>query len=411
MDVGPRATWGEQPQPSEGEEPSEGETRLRYRASRLQRLVGAAPPLCVLTAMSANLIQWHGSPGAAGPPLWVWVQFIALLVLFVLVSWAQGWWFGITLTPRDAVVHGLRRRTIPWTRVADVRAEPFAGGRRVVLYETDGRRTPLRMPSTAMLSWDRAFEAKAATIRAWWLRHGPAGDGTAASGTAAAPELLTDRLPDRLRLRPTAVQVVPPVMVITLLAIESTLAGFLDGPGMDHATATSRVLGACAVVLLLAAGLLCLRRGITLTPGHLSVDGLPRRRRIAWSQVRAITVEPRRGGRRLVVTERSGRRTPLPAPRVGSLLWDHAFEVRAGIVHRFWRAGRGADGAAATIADEGAEVTPDRTAEVAPGPASRLAPYSGPRFWQRAVVGVVCVGAGWMLFLSVLVGALLLASG
>ena len=411
MDEGPRATWGEQWQPSEGE------VQLRYRASRLQRLMSAVPPLCVLTAMSANLIVWHGSPGSGGPPPWAWAQYFALLGLFVLLCWAQGWWFGVTLTPRDAVVHGLRRRTIPWTRVADVRAEPFAGGRRVVLYETDGRRTPLRMPSTAMLAWDRAFDAKTATIHAWWLRHGPAGGDPAAFGAAGTPGPLTnglpDRLPDRLRLRPTAVQVVPPAMLIVILVIETTLAGFLDGTGTDRATVAGRVLGACAAVLLLAAGLLCLRRGVTLTPEHLCIDALPRRRRIAWSELRAITVEPRRGGRRVVVTERSGRRTPLPAPRVGFLLWDHAFEVRAGIVHRFWHERRGAGGAADLAADGGAEVTAALAAEVtaARDPGSPLAPYGGPHLWQRLVVGAVCVAAGWTLFLLLLIGGLLLTPG
>jgi predicted exporter len=49
------------------------------------------------------------------------------------------------------------------------------------------------------------------------------------------------------------------------------------------------------------------------------------------------------------------------------------------------------------------------TAEQAPGQV--LAPYSGPRVWQRVVVGLVCAVLGWMVFLWVLVGGLVLTLG
>jgi hypothetical protein len=71
-----------------------------------------------------------------------------------------------------AIVRNVRRRTIPWHRAAAVSVEDFKRGRRIVLYETDGRCTALRMPSTAaFLSRDRHFDEKAAVIRHWWLTH------------------------------------------------------------------------------------------------------------------------------------------------------------------------------------------------------------------------------------------------
>jgi hypothetical protein len=389
MDAGPIATSSEQRQPSEGE------ARVRYRATWPQRLATAVPLLFFMPFMYLHLFLWNRSPGFPGPPLWMRVEFWVLPVLIVPSVWMQGWWAGVTLTPQVAAVHRLRRRDIPWTRVAAVEAERFgAGARRVVLYETDGRRTPLRIPSTAFLAWDRQFDAKAAAIRDWWLTHGGADhEPLDSAGSTRAPE----PLPDRLCLRPTAVQAVPVAMLITLLAMEATAAGFTGGPGTDHATATSRALGSLAAILLLfTAGQLCLRSGATLTPGHLRIDGL-RHRTLAWSEVQTITVEPRRGGRRVVVTDLHGRRTFLAAPRLGFLLWDHDFGLRVGMLHRFWHTHRGADW------------TPGMTAEQAPGQV--LAPYSGPRVWQRVVVGLVCAVLGWMVFLWVLVGGLMLTLG
>jgi hypothetical protein len=56
--------------------------------------------------------------------------------------------------------------------VTAVKVEDFKSGLRIVLYETDGRHTALRMPSTApFLSRDRHFEEKADFIRHWWLTH------------------------------------------------------------------------------------------------------------------------------------------------------------------------------------------------------------------------------------------------
>ncbi len=122
------------------------------------------------------------------------------------------------------------------------------------------------------------------------------------------------------------------------------LVPFLSGFGTDHPTPAGRVLGALvAVALLLTAGQLCLRGGVTLTPDRLRVNGLRRDTAVRWAEVAAITVEPRLSGRRVVLTDVRGRRIRLAAPRVGLLLWDRGFEVKLELLRRFWRAHRGAD--------------------------------------------------------------------
>jgi hypothetical protein len=118
----------------------------------------------------ANLLLWYvQSPGI---PASIEVRVATFVpVLCAAGVWVLGRYFGVTLTAEAAIVHNVRRRTIPWNRVAAVKVENFSGGRRIVLYEADGRRTPLRMPSTGYRSRDRHFEEKAATIRDWWFTH------------------------------------------------------------------------------------------------------------------------------------------------------------------------------------------------------------------------------------------------
>ncbi|MDX6355500.1 MAG: hypothetical protein QOF98_2403, partial [Streptomyces sp.] len=196
---------------------SEGEAGVRYRASWPQRLLTVAPVLFLIwSSLYVNAWPWERSSGPDGQPLWFRTEAVALPVVLLLSAYMQGWWVGITLTPREAVVRNLRRRTIAWTGVAAVEVEAFGGGgRRVVLYETEGRRTPLRMPSTAFLAGDRKFDAKAAAVRDWWLAHGGADHEAVESGGTAR---VREPLPDRLRLRPAAIQVLVVAMLITLLA-------------------------------------------------------------------------------------------------------------------------------------------------------------------------------------------------
>lgn len=133
--------------------------RIRYRLTRLQRLLSVLPAIPV-TAF--QVLFWLDG-GSIGP------------LLFTLLLWGvllpTSWPFGVTLTPSAAIVHNLRRRTIPWSNVQAILIESLFGSRTVVIYEAGGRRTRLRAPITGFLSWDRSFEQKFLIIGRWWLDH------------------------------------------------------------------------------------------------------------------------------------------------------------------------------------------------------------------------------------------------
>ncbi|MFJ7969162.1 hypothetical protein [Streptomyces sp. NPDC096324] len=126
---------------------------------------------CVLPLLLMTVCLWSGTVLRAvadvGLPVFdVWTPVLWIVLVVSVVSP-----FGITLTPSAARVHDLRRRTVPWTSVQSVRIEHVAGGRVVVLYEADGRRTRLRAPVTGFLQRDRDFEEKFHVIGQWWLAH------------------------------------------------------------------------------------------------------------------------------------------------------------------------------------------------------------------------------------------------
>lgn len=80
-------------------------------------------------------------------------------------------WFGITLTPTEAIVHSLRWRRIPWSQVQAVTQEPFCGIRRVVLWTPNGRQ-PLRAPVTQWFGLGKErFERDYHAIGQFWLAH------------------------------------------------------------------------------------------------------------------------------------------------------------------------------------------------------------------------------------------------
>ncbi|MFF2999322.1 hypothetical protein ACFVTC_32945 [Streptomyces sp. NPDC057950] len=373
--------------------------RVRYRASWQQSLpLGLILGVVVLTQLSNPSLWEHHRSGLTGLPFESRVLAMVALVLVTLELWVLTHYVGVTLTPEAVVVHNLRRRTIPWADVAEVAVEPVTGGRRVVLYETDGRRTPLRMPSSGFLSRDRRFDDKVATIRSWWLAHGGAARAADRAGESGGWGDTYGRQPERLGMRPTPSRSVPTVLLLCWLAADAVMAGFAVGPDADHPTLLSRTLGALAAIsLLLGAGFLSLGRGVTLTADHLVVRGL-RPRTVAWDEIQGIAVERHRGGRRPVVLEAGGRRTPLPVPRVGRVLWDSEFETRIRTLRHWW----------STHAETG--TTP-------PEPALRhpdeppLLPYRGPRPWQKAVLALACIVLGYEILLSVLVGALFLTVG
>lgn len=79
-------------------------------------------------------------------------------------------WFGVTLTETDAIVYGLRRRRVPWSRIQAVTHEPFLGSRRVILW-TDSGRVPLRAPSTYLGLGSERFDRDYHRLGQSWLAH------------------------------------------------------------------------------------------------------------------------------------------------------------------------------------------------------------------------------------------------
>src|SRR5262245_37818897 len=100
---------------------------VRFRLTWYQRMMPLLPAAIAVTLMARPL----RSPASSGPgltfPVGVW---LALPV--VLLSSAR---FGVTLTPSEAVVHNLRRRTIRWADVQGIWVESSMGVRRVVICE------------------------------------------------------------------------------------------------------------------------------------------------------------------------------------------------------------------------------------------------------------------------------------
>lgn len=139
--------------------------RIRYRLTLLQRWLPGLPATVIVTAF--QVLFWLDG-GPFGPVLFTGlVMGVAMPLLAMILSSP----FGITLTPSAAVVHNLRRRTIPWSDVQAIRVESSLGSRAVVIYEANGRRTCMRAPTTGFPNWDRSFEEKFHTIGRWWLDH------------------------------------------------------------------------------------------------------------------------------------------------------------------------------------------------------------------------------------------------
>jgi hypothetical protein len=91
----------------------------------------------------------------------------------VFLTLPFGWSKGADLTPKFIDAHGvLRSRRIPWNQIVGIHIEKTLTGRRVVIYEYDGRRTRLRAPISVFLSRDRRFEEKFHTIERQWAAAG-----------------------------------------------------------------------------------------------------------------------------------------------------------------------------------------------------------------------------------------------
>lgn len=138
---------------------------VRYRLTVLQRLLPVLPGFVFV--VPSQVLLWLDGGSLASTVVPVLLIWGVLLPLVQITSRRSG----VTLTPTAAVVHNLRRRTIPWADVQAIRIESVLGSRTVVIYEAGGRHTRLRAPMSGFLSWDRGFEEKFHTIGRWWLQH------------------------------------------------------------------------------------------------------------------------------------------------------------------------------------------------------------------------------------------------
>lgn len=125
-------------------------------------------PLLPMAVMTAVLFTTAGPemPPPGGVP-----GVVAFWAVLLLLNGVLPYRLGITLTASAAVVHNVRRRTIPWADIQAIQVQSSAGIKSIVLHEANGRSTELRAPTTGFLSWDRHFEKKLHTIDTWWQTH------------------------------------------------------------------------------------------------------------------------------------------------------------------------------------------------------------------------------------------------
>ena len=150
---------------------------IRFRQTAWQRTMPFAI-IPVFSCAEAAYRLWGPQPPAADAPSTgtqhAMIVFSYVVIAFAVLIMALGFLmsqsFGITLTPTEARVHGVRRRTIRWSDVRAVTTEKKLGTRYVILHQAD-RRTRLRAPITGFLITDRDFDAKYHTIGQWWLAH------------------------------------------------------------------------------------------------------------------------------------------------------------------------------------------------------------------------------------------------
>lgn len=365
--------------------------RVRFRPSRAQQA-----PFLLFVAVDAFAVYQYIRSGMAA----LLIMPIVLTVEFLYLSFGVG----VTLTAETAIVHNLRRRKIRWPDVQLIRVERYMGNRTIVIYEAGGRRTRLRAPISGFLYWDRGFEQKHDVIEQWWLGH-RGGDWSPCALSAWAPQPVAA---DRRRLRPSAAQTGPIVLLFAWLCMDAAFGGLVAAPGAGP-TALSRTI-ACLVMAVFVAAMwqFAVRAGATLTPEHLLVHNL-RRRRFRWSEIASISVESRWTGSRLVIRGQDGRRTRMSGPRLGLFLWDRNFEEKARALDQWWRTNRQTTlqpvvAAAGSTASAAFDDPADQPACLP------FAVPRGPRVWQKVLVVLACVVLGYELLVGLLVMALFAAS-
>ncbi|MER7923897.1 hypothetical protein ABTY96_12350 [Streptomyces sp. NPDC096057] len=111
------------------------------------------------------------TPGSEFEPPGGLPAVAALWIVLLVVGGLVPSRLGVTLTPSAIVIHTFRGRTIPWSAIQGMEIKTVVGSSTVVLYEANGRRTELPVPTTGLLVRDRRFEEKFRTIGAWWMTH------------------------------------------------------------------------------------------------------------------------------------------------------------------------------------------------------------------------------------------------
>jgi len=356
-----------------------GGSRLRFRPSRAVKasFIAIVAMDVFLAIMSTRRDFWP--PMFMGAVLTLEYSYLCFSV-------------GITLTADTAIVHSFHRRKIKWADIQCVQIEKYMGNRTIAIYEADGCRTRLRAPVSGFLAPDDRFEEKFHTIGRWWLSHrgtdwteGPRSDWlTRAVQVSGTP----------VRIRPAGSQAGPILLALAWLGSETVFSGMLSFPGADPTAWSRSIAGVVLAVIISAMWYFGVHAGVTLTPDHLAVHNL-RRRRLPWSEISSVTVERTWRGSRLVVREVTGRRIRLSGPRIGLLLWNRRFEETALAVHAWWCSGL--------------EVGKAEGPVDAPAPLEFAAPNS-PRLWKRVLVALVCLALGYRLLIGLLVTALLTGS-
>ena len=177
-------------------------------------------------------------------------------------------------------------------------------------------------------------------------------------------------------------------MLFTCLILEAIANIVLERPGDSATRPTIASLVICAVVICViieAIRVLAVNAGVSFKPEGLAVHKL-RTRTLPWTEIASFSVERTWHGTRLVAHEVSGRRTRLSGPRIGFLLWDDDFAIKAWAVDGWWRA---ATGIAAPPLD--------------------LSSVRKPAVWKKVVVGLAVAAFTYELVIGTLVTALLLA--
>ena len=106
----------------------------------------------------------HGKPWVALP--WLVLSCGNVVLPFVVRT------LGVDLTPEAAVIHGRRRRRVPWPQVQSVVSHVNSNGTSAVqLILENGEPVTLPFPKTLWRNGDARYERDLQRIDQWWLAY------------------------------------------------------------------------------------------------------------------------------------------------------------------------------------------------------------------------------------------------